>query len=83
MRLLLLLFAAMSCDFEEAQRENRARDYAAEMKLACRDRWFNAADSSFGGFCPRPDQTLTFEKDTDGDANIICRCKAKAATDAP
>ncbi len=48
----------------------------AELEAAslCVDTWFNLANSTFGGSCPRSDQKATFEKDTDGDANLVCRC---------
>lgn len=51
---------------------------AAELEAAspCADTWRNATNHAFSGRgagC-RSDQTLRFEKDSDGDAWLVCRC---------
>lgn len=61
---------------QEAESE-RAR-LAALADTPCVDTVINAAYASqvVSGTttCPRPDQALTFEKDVDNDAWIVCRC---------
>jgi hypothetical protein len=48
----------------------------AQLRSPCTDVVFNAANQSavVKTACPRPDHRLTFEKDVDNDAWIVCRC---------
>jgi hypothetical protein len=40
----------------------------------CRDYSVSTASIVSHFYCPRADQRLSFEKDSDGDAYYVCRC---------
>ncbi len=81
---LALMLAVLGCDKpptckEQANAELSAlRSQLAVHEGACKD-WYHATADRFGGECPRADQTLTFEQDSDKDAYAVCRCRLEKA----
>jgi hypothetical protein len=65
---------------KEPTAEERLREAALAVQIesvkGCFDAYYNLAAYP-SVTCPRSDQRLTFEKDSDGDAYGVCRCEPK------